>query len=573
MPCIAQPALGHPTMTTNRTRRHRSFSTLVAAGAVLALHGCGGSDEPGRKQLGGVPPQEVTCSGVDLTGLSSVVYATPGGDASASCGGIDNPCGSVQAAIDKCDASGCAVLAGTGDFPPAQVKLRFGVHVLGGCQLRPESDPRWRTVFNGPASGAAAVVADSIESAPPIFPPTRFEGVVVMAAAGGAPGAPSVAMLLTGTTGVTLLNSTLVSGPGATGATGFTAPPGINRDGKPGQGRMDNGIPGAAGGQSPYGGLPGGYGGRGGNRYDYTNANMHCPRIEAAGEVGGSTVAPFPFSFPGGPAGGAGLEGGICAFDPDAETGHTGGRGIGGFLAVAPAADSSPDLLGRIVGTTWVGLDGSTGEGRGSPGYGGPGGGGGGAGGRVGGVFGVSHWSGPGAGGGGGGAGGDPGGSGGQGGASIALLMVNSSIAGIPANHGLLIPGPGGTGGAGGTGSSGGAGGAGQAGWQRDLPDDPSGGKAGDGGPGGVGGHGGGGGGGTGGNGGPSIGIALLLGSPVPAIEYIYNPSPGQGGAPGSGAPGGFVPAGDPAGDPVVPGPDGKSGKPSVPRTYILPFP
>ena len=145
----------------------------------------------------------------------------------------------------------------------------------------------------------------------------------------------------------------------------------------------------------------------------------------------------------------------------------------------------------------------------------------------------------PGGGGGGGGCGG-PGGSGGtQGGASVALVLANSTVAGVSGQN-SVIPGPGGGGGLGGQGGVGGPGGAGasaRTGHYTHIEQSLvcSANVPGSGGPGGQGGQGGAGGGGAGGNGGPSIGVALVAGSPDPGRPGIYAGLPGVPGPKGAG--------------------------------------
>ena len=219
---------------------------------------------------------------------------------------------------------------------------------------------------------------------------------------------------------------------------------------------------------------------------------------------------------------------------PDGVTGHEGLTGScanqGGAAALG---------LGTFQGATWLGVAG----GPGSPGDIGSGGGGGGAGG-------MSAWTNvdtedlydglPGGGGGGGGCGGSGGIGGGQGGASIALVLVDSSMTGV-ADRNAIVPGPGGAGGAGGSGGVGGQGGPGAIGQKgNDIHIDKdtvcSADVPGSGGIGGQGGQGGAGGGGASGSGGPSIGIALVAGSPDPGgATSIYAGSPGAPGPIGNG--------------------------------------
>src|SRR3954453_12130877 len=106
-------------------------------------------------------------------------------------------------------------------------------------------------------------------------------------------------------------------------------------------------------------------------------------------------------------------------------------------------------------------------------------------------------------------------------------------MTGVP-DRNAIVPGPGGTGGGGGHGGIGGSGGSGGTGWTgTTYMDKPAvchayvpGSSA----DGGAGGQGGAGSGGASGSGGPSIGIALVAGSPDPGSTRVYN---GWAGAPG----------------------------------------
>ena len=202
---------------------------------------------------------------------------------------------------------------------------------------------------------------------------------------------------------------------------------------------------------------------------------------------------------------------------------------------------ANANIWGSFDTTSWMPSSG----GVGGSGNVGSGGGGGGAGGPCADVYGtwctwIPQWGFPGGGGGGGGCGGIGGPGGQQGGASIPLVLFNSSVTLVP-DQNSMIPGPGGRGGDGGQGGIGGPGGAGGPGGSNASACgfyDPSisTGWAGFGGPGGDGGQGGAGSGGAGGNGGPSIGIALLGGSPMPGNgDGIYLGQPGAAGSKGAG--------------------------------------
>ena len=162
-------------------------------------------------------------------------------------------------------------------------------------------------------------------------------------------------------------------------------------------------------------------------------------------------------SVAGGTGGGRGDAGCGCTRVDSVPDGGTGNPGASGACGID--GGSAGDPVGTFQGARWV------------PGSGGQGGGGsagsGGGGGGSGGMSAYTDFSSsqlypglPGGGGGGGGCGG-PGGFGGiQGGASIALVLVNSTVSGVP-DQNSFVPGPGGAGGwanAGGVGGQGGPG-------------------------------------------------------------------------------------------------------------------
>jgi hypothetical protein len=246
------------------------------------------------------------------------------------------------------------------------------------------------------------------------------------------------------------------------------------------------------------------------------------PVVSGAGGAGGTsqcTGACPGFPIPGGP--GAGVDG------------RDGGDGADGTPGAAPV-----DTDGLFFGDGWVGAVGIAGE-RGRHGTGGGGGGSGGSitcpscPGVLGGTGGY---------GGRGGCGGGGGPAGGSGGASLALVVVRSTVTAAAVE---VIAGPGGNGGRGGDGHAGAAG-TGTGGWtQGDSCPANLFVRGGYGAYGGQGGTGGDGGAGPGGAGGPSIGIALVGGSQLIAAPgaFVVQPGqPGAGGAPGTGvgvAPGG----------------------------------
>jgi hypothetical protein len=486
----------------------------------------------------------VVCGSADLSGVISSISVSTLGQDGPECGvSWATACATISQGIARCGGPPCVVLVRHGLYnkTASTIALKNGVNVYGGCSLG-EPPNNFRTVIEANpalAPGTPTVAATNINS------PTLVHGLVVIGKDETASGTASIAMAVTDSKGLTLTHSVLVAGRGGDGAAGGT--PGAQPGG---------------GGQSGNGGMGGTGGGFGPN----------CPsnRVSAAGDGGnggdglkGELGSPYfcvftcPCAYPNGSAaegkpgnssgtasGGAGGApfpgGGLFCTDhdegPDFD-GKTGGFGLAGPCGTVGGTPSRL-IFGSAKGATWI----PGGGGEGGPGSVGAGGGGGSTGGYcVGFPDGVhpAFINGyPGGGGGGGGCGGIGGLGGQQGGASISLMLVNSTVTGVPGQN-SLIPGPGGTGGTGGAGGPGGAGGGGG-------PGHPAGPTtvAGFGysqlcpavsGAGGPGGQGGAGSGGAGGNGGASIGIALVAGSPDPGLPGIYSGLAGAPGARGAG--------------------------------------
>ena len=501
---------------------------------------------------GPIEATPVVCGGADLSGVNSSISVSTLGQDGPGCGiSWATACATISQGIANCNVP-CAVLVRHGRYkskPNETIALRDGVSVYGGCSLNePPND--FRTVIEAnPAPGAPAISATNINS------PTLVYGIVVVGKNETANGTASIAMSATNSKGLTLTHSVLAAGRGGDGASG-----GIEGAAQPGGGGgQGNAVSGAAGGgfgpNCPSNRVgTAGDGGRGGDGLiGELGSPYFCVFTCPCGYPNGSAAEGKAGNASGaseGGAGGAPFSGGglFCTdhdegSDFDGKPGKFGNAGACGTLGGTP----SRSIFGSASGARWI----PSGGGQGGPGTVGAGGGGGNSGGYcVGfpdGVHPVFINGYPGSGGGGGGCGGIGGPGGQQGGASIALTLVNSTVAGVPAQN-SIVPGPGGTGGSGGTGGPGGAGGPGG----PAIPAGPTV-VAGYGysqlcpaisGVGGPGGQGGAGSGGAGGNGGPSIGIALVSGSPNPGGTGIYTGLPG--------GPGGFGPGGQNAAQPVV---------------------
>ena len=300
-------------------------------------------------------------------------------------------------------------------------------------------------------------------------------------------------------------------------------------------GNGDDGIDGSSGGTGGTG--------TGGSKGDDTRPEASgvfgiCggPDPQTVGGNGGSTGG----STTGGRGGqGSARDGSPGPTSGDAGIGPGGAGGAGSTNG--PGAAGSPGLqgaagsgglpgasLGSFTAFGYAAASGTTG------GIGADGGGGGGGGGGEGGEDDITcdMWGGAGGGGGGGGLGGSGGTGGTGGGASVALLVIGSSI---EVERSVFATGNGGDGGQGGAGGAGGLGGSGGAAGSGDSslfsgPED--GGRGGDGGQGGTGGAGGGGG------GGPSVGIVCRSGANASLTDVEYQLGSAGAGGTGPGAPG-----------------------------------
>lgn len=532
----------------NMFRQHARLSAPLIALTWLALiAGCVGVSEAGQQGAvggaSGAPAAPAAmCAGADLSELSSVVYVAADGADGLSCGTTTgNACKSIQQGIDNCAATGCGVLVRHGLYPTgATITLRDAVSLYGSCLFDGEADRKYRTTIQAnPAPGMPAISAGGINA------PTTVSGLVVIGKDETADGTASIAMAVSDSQGLTLTRSVLAAGKGGSGATGASS------NGAPGGDGSSPSCPtcrGAAGNACPSDPPPSGVGGGGAGAAQNNVAtsgcvgNCHCWNNNSPDSTG--ITGQDSGSAKGGGGMGPASSGCSCSDRPsyfgtvDSGDGSTGGTGDAGACSSQGGVPSGL-IYGQanVQGAAWLPSSG----GAGVTASVGAGGGGGGSGGYAtdGGSADLSGY--PGGGGGGGGCGG-PGGQGGQqGGASLALVLSDSTVAGVP-DQNSIVPGLGGQGGPGGAGGVGGTGGTGGPGYRGTKYNykvilvcyaDAS---PGYGGGGGHGGQGGAGSGGAGGNGGPSIAIALRGNSPPPgSSDGIYLGKPGTGGPAGSG--------------------------------------
>ena len=477
---------------------------------LIALVGCASgkaaSDVDGGPDIG--PRVDAGSCGEPGQLPCNAVFVAKSGSDSAN-GTKLEPLKTISAAIAKAGTLSLPVFVQAGTYNEAIV-MSPGIDVYGGFDETWARNPAVTTAIE---AASPAVRFDAIAVG------TKLDGVTVKSDDAGTAGGSSIAIVVTGSQMIELVDVTVQPGIGADGADGGNGGNGTGgQNGVGGQpGCEDSGglcascgrPQGGGGGGAPCGGTDGGRGGNAGH-----------------GGSGGSAGAPGAGGTPGGngapgeSANGGG--GGLAA------NGSNGALGTGGVEA------------GAFAGASYGPANGGAGGG-GSNGNGGGGGGGGG-----GGTTDCDSYGSSGGGGGGGGCGGGAGTGGGGGGGSFGVVAVDSTLAikssMVTASRGG-DGGSGGSGGAGGTGGAGGAGGPYGGGGEQD--DGGNGAAGGKGGAGGLGGHGGGGGGGpsaavvcvgtstitipqsmlaggTGGNGGPSAGNAGLAGASTNAIGCSF---------------------------------------------------
>ena len=348
--------------------------------------------------------------------------------------------------------------------------------------------------------------------------PTEWQQVKIVAPANTGTGGSSIALRLSNTSGLSLLDCQIEAGNAGAGSNGSAGSRGANGgNGVDGQDGCEDSSFLCGSCANPQGGAGGagcsslGDGGEGGNSGNGGGAGVD-------GIDGEDGPAPAP-------GGGNGGNRGTSNGDPG-DSGFDGNNGSAGNNGNAGGA------LGTFsAGSGYSVANGATG-GPGQHAAGGGGGGGGAGGGWT--TLNCDTRGGSGGGGGGGGCGGGGATGGSGGGASIGILLLNGSS--ITVDGGAVRTGSGGRGGDGATGGTGGNGGLGGTGGaaESSIINEASGpgGNGGDGGDGGRGGHGGGGG------GGPTIGIHCdgSSGATIAAVSFSVG-APGAGGA-SSGAPG-----------------------------------
>ncbi|HEY0100247.1 MAG TPA: pentapeptide repeat-containing protein [Pyrinomonadaceae bacterium] len=503
--------------TFRRARLRRDFKTDEASMDI--------ADVQWEPSPGAGAGEALVCGWADLSGLTSRIYVSPGGSDSETCGtSNEQSCKTIAKGIERCSGQGCGVLVEWAEYNiAATLRLRDGVNLYGGCLPASAARPELFSVIYAAPGGQPVVSADAINTNATILQGFQLSG----SASGGTNGESSVALLVTNSSKLSVLNSEIVANTGSKGADGQGNSSGMS----------------------------------GNNASKRTRgANSFCSNTDGGDGAGEYAVyvINYAFSFqcvgscPNGCTGSTGLSGSTGYFarggrgpgNPNchecpASKGLTGGAGEGGRNAgCGVKGNVSTDTAGSFRGNAWTGSV----SGSGTRGGDGGGGGGGGSGGyKAGSCFYVKteFYGNSGGGGGAGGCGALGGGGGRQGGASFAAVLVNSTVT---IKDSRLIGGLSGAGGMGGSASSGGKGGKG-----ADGDTNQGGGYGGKGGEGGVGGAGAGG---AGGNGGPAVCVALVGNSALPgAPAHYYVGASGATGAPGRGGLAG-----------VCNGPDGDQG-------------
>ena len=499
------------------------------------------SVHPGASDLPDDALVDSNCDGIDGDEADAVFVAPSGSDA-ATCGGMAEPCATIQWGVDRATSIGASnVFVAAGDYAESVV-LADGVSMFGGYDAGvgwsrdPGAHVSRITGVDGAIEGRALTLLVDAVSAPTVVADMTLVGPDATGSLPGGQGRSSYVVVVRNSNGaLEVRGNTIQSGSGAPGSAGTDGLPAVGSpasSGGIGQPAADlvsacddsTRGGGGAGATSPVAGAAGGAGGHGGTidtdcanyplTFDATaTGGLPGASAETAGGGFGLGGASSPVCLPGAP-GQAG------------QPGADGGSGSGGVPS------------GLLIDDFWHAADGLTGS-AGTDGTGG--GGGSGSGGCD---SGVDSYGAGGGGGGAGGAGATAVGSGGYGGGGSFGVVLISSGPTLASNQIQL--------GTGGDGGAGGDSGAGQAGGASGPGGSGSGVDSGDGGAGGAGGRGGHSGAGGGGAGGIAAGVYSTAGSTPILTDNAYSGGlAGSGGAGGAAAGGGQAP-GSPGADGTV---------------------
>jgi hypothetical protein len=475
------------------------------AGYVANATDCNDGDvavHPGATDLPDAQFKDDNCDGIDGD-IARAAFVAPSGIDSGNCPKTA-PCATIGYAIGKAGAAPALdhVYVRGGDYNET-VSLATGVAVFGGY------DANWARADRTLAGHSVRILGGVRATGVASTQNPTVENLSIESPDATGPGANSIAVLLTNSSGIAFARVGILAGDGAPGAPQSAQPAG------------DSGGDGGAG-------NPG-----------CENSTLFCGKCDppAGGPAGTSTcehsggIGGTPgLSNNGGAAGGTGVSG--TSGGPGAACGGSracdGTAGTDGAAGTPGISGSGGAAIGAFANGAYVPAAGGNGTSAGGPGQGGGGGGGGG-----GGTTDCDSYGSSGGGGGGGGCGAQPGVGGGGGGGSFGAILSGSSAT---FSSSLITTSVGGMGGAGGSGGDGGIGGAlGPAGTYGGSSGQDDGGDGADGGRGGDGGHGGHGG---GGGGGPSIAIVCAESSTATVSGSTLVPGSGGLGGASSGTPG-----------------------------------
>ncbi|AMB88168.1 hypothetical protein AWM79_23980 [Pseudomonas agarici] len=323
---------------------------------------------------------EADCGSSDLSQLTSAVYVTPAGTDSDSCGAsLEAACATIEQALGNCQASGCGVLVGYGEYQQTtSLTVRDGVSLYGGCVRTGQASDGLRSLIKAPPNGVSAITAINIKSA------TQIENFKIFASPGASTGgAASVALQVKYSEQLAIVNSEIYAAPGATGDKGCDGC-NIGNNDQPMCGGM--GLPsvdmigsftstlwsgsrggGGRAGYNGYRGVSGGGGGgqQGGGSFAVILANtaVHMSSSRIVGAIGGTggnggNGATNPLHNTGSGAGGnGGLTVGVVSIgnvqfsaDPDVVF-YFGGHGPGGIAGIFQGESYDAHCVGVAEGS------------------------------------------------------------------------------------------------------------------------------------------------------------------------------------------------------------------------------
>jgi len=156
------------------------------------------------------------CGSADVSHLQNRIYVSAQGVDNSSCGASESTtCKTIAQGVQRCSGAACGVLVAYGEYAQTQtLSLRDGVSVYGGCLPASQSNPSYVSIITAAPGGLPAVSADKITSA------TTVQGFQLSASdPAGTNGAPSIALVVSNSSGLAILNTEIYAGHGGQGAT------------------------------------------------------------------------------------------------------------------------------------------------------------------------------------------------------------------------------------------------------------------------------------------------------------------------------------------------------------------